>query len=121
MSCTDDESYIKAAEFKAALFDTLDRISFSSTDKSTTIVAKNVVNVPQKKSSGLQFRQAFKVFDRADSNPLTVYCVETSDLEKYINERRTTQPNMFSAFFRDTYLNCVTSSARRSIHCGELH
>ena len=88
----EDERHIKATEFKAALLETLDKISSSlSSDKHsyhdvTQSYMKNV-NIPQKSS----VPTVSKIFNRADSSPLRsrVYysCPEPSRLEKNINDK----------------------------------
>ena len=59
------------------------------------------VNIPQKSFVST----VSKIFNRADSSPLRsrVYysCAEPSRLEKNINDRRSTQPNPFSAHSAD--------------------
>ena len=101
----EDERRIKAAEFKAALLEARNKISSSSSDKHsyhdvTQSYMKNV-NIPQKSS----VPTVPKIFDRADSSPLRskVYysCAEPTRLEKNINDRRSTQPNPFSAHSAD--------------------
>ena len=82
----EDERRIKTAEFKAALLETRDKISSSSSDK------HSYHDVTQSYMKNINISQKFfvptvsKIFNRADSSPLRsrVYysCAEPSRLEK---------------------------------------